>query len=53
MNNRLLLLVAAAQAGLVNYCYEWWHFSHGDRYAQFWQEANADKRIAVYDAVKN
>ena len=24
--NRLLLLIAAAQAGLVNYSYEWWHF---------------------------
>ncbi|MFI5332972.1 MAG: M15 family metallopeptidase [Candidatus Babeliales bacterium] len=53
INNRLLLLAAAAQAGLVNYTYEWWHFSHGDRYASFWQEADASKRSAIYDAVKN
>jgi D-alanyl-D-alanine dipeptidase len=53
INNRLLLLASAAQAGLVNYTYEWWHFSHGDRYASFWQEADAGKRMAIYDAVKN
>ncbi len=29
--NRLMLLEAAAKAGLVNYGYEWWHFSYGDR----------------------
>jgi zinc D-Ala-D-Ala dipeptidase len=29
--NRIMLLEAAAKAGLVNYGYEWWHFSYGDR----------------------
>ncbi len=29
--NRLILLEAAKKAGLVNYGYEWWHFSYGDR----------------------
>ncbi|KKR96749.1 MAG: D-alanyl-D-alanine dipeptidase [candidate division TM6 bacterium GW2011_GWE2_41_16] len=29
--NRKMLLDAAAQAGLVNYGYEWWHYSYGDR----------------------
>lgn len=53
VSNRLLLLASAAQAGLVNYTYEWWHFSHGDRYAQFWQEADPKKRTAIYDAIKS
>jgi len=26
-----MLLAAAASAGLVNYGYEWWHYSYGDR----------------------
>lgn len=30
--NRGLLLTCAGMAGLVNYPYEWWHFSFGDRY---------------------
>lgn len=29
--NREILLKAAAKAGLVNYGYEWWHYSYGDR----------------------
>jgi len=29
--NRLLFLQAATQAGLVNYGYEWWHYSFGDK----------------------
>jgi D-alanyl-D-alanine dipeptidase len=29
--NRLTLLKAATQAGLVNYGYEWWHYSFGDK----------------------
>jgi zinc D-Ala-D-Ala dipeptidase len=29
--NRLMLLTAAVQAGFVNYGYEWWHYSFGDR----------------------
>lgn len=30
-SNRRLLLRAASAAGLVNYGFEWWHFSYGDR----------------------
>jgi len=30
-DNRLMLLQAAAKSGLVNYGYEWWHYSYGDR----------------------
>lgn len=29
--NRLLLLDAATKAGLVNYGFEWWHYSYGDK----------------------
>lgn len=39
MNNRLLLLIAATEAGLTNYHYEFWHFSHGDRYAAWCNKA--------------
>lgn len=31
-SNRHLLLSAASISGLVNYPYEWWHFSYGDKY---------------------
>lgn len=30
-NNRLMLLSVATQAGFVNYGFEWWHYSYGDR----------------------
>ena len=30
-NNRMILLGAATYAGLVNYGYEWWHYSYGDK----------------------
>ena len=30
-NNRLMLLSAATRAGLVNYGFEWWHYSYGDK----------------------
>jgi len=29
--NRLILLEAATKAGFVNYGYEWWHYSYGDK----------------------
>jgi D-alanyl-D-alanine dipeptidase len=29
--NRLILLDTAIKAGLVNYGYEWWHYSYGDK----------------------
>lgn len=51
-NNRLLMILSATQAELVNYCYEFWHYSSGDRYASFWQESDASKRKAIYDAIK-
>jgi D-alanyl-D-alanine dipeptidase len=51
INNRLLTLIAAAQAGLVNYVYEYWHFSSGDRYASYWLEANPDARYAIYGSM--
>lgn len=31
-SNRALLLTCASMAGLINYPYEWWNFSFGDRY---------------------
>lgn len=50
-NNRLYLLIAATQAGLVNYLYEYWHFSYGDRYASFWKEPQPEKRNAQYGSI--
>lgn len=49
--NRLYLLLAATKAGLTCYLYEHWHFSCGDRYAAYWMEKDASKRIAVYGAI--
>jgi len=49
--NRLYLLMAASEAGLVNYTYEYWHFSCGDRYAVYWQTHDSTKRVACYGAV--
>ena len=43
--------MAATKAGLTNYIYEYWHFSYGDRYAAFWQEEDASKRVAHYGSV--
>lgn len=39
--NRHYMLLAAAKADLTNYLYEFWHFSHGDRYAAFWHNGSA------------
>ncbi len=49
-NNRLYMLMAATMAGLVNYSYEFWHFSAGDRYYCYWQELPTEK-IACYSSV--
>lgn len=49
--NRLYLMLAAIKAGLVNYTYEYWHFSSGDRYAMYWQEKDESQRIAHYGSV--
>jgi zinc D-Ala-D-Ala dipeptidase len=50
--NRLYVLMAAAKAGLVNYAYEFWHFSYGDRYAAYWQVKDVSQRVARYGAVE-
>ncbi len=50
-NNRLYQMIAATQAGLINYLYEYWHFSCGDRYASYWQEPQVEKRRACYGSV--
>jgi D-alanyl-D-alanine dipeptidase len=51
--NRLYLLTAAMSAGLVNYPFEWWHFSTGDRYASYWLESADSKRNAVYGGIND
>ena len=53
LKNRLLLLEAAASAGLVNYPYEWWHLSSGDRYASYWLEEVQSQRRAVYGGIQD
>lgn len=45
--NRMLLLTAATKAGLVNYGYEWWHFSYGDK---AWAYVTNSKN-AIYNIV--
>ncbi|MCC2647124.1 MAG: putative peptidase vanX D-ala-D-ala dipeptidase [Rickettsiaceae bacterium] len=52
ITNRLLLLVAATKAGLINYPYEYWHFSSGDRYAVYWTEPNSSNRNAIYGSIE-
>ena len=42
--NRLMLLDAATKAGLVNYGFEWWHYSYGDK---MWAYVKKQK-TAVY-----
>ncbi|MBP9765138.1 hypothetical protein KBD08_02265 [Candidatus Babeliales bacterium] len=51
MLHRLLIAIAATQAGLTNYVYEFWHFSLGDRYACYWREDQADARVACYNSL--
>ncbi len=41
--NRMMLLNAAARSGLVNYGFEWWHYSYGDK---AW--AYVKKQKAIY-----
>lgn len=47
IKNRFLFLVAATEAGLTNYVYEWWHYSFGDRYDCYWRKSQT---YAIYDA---
>lgn len=44
--NRLILLNAAIKSGLVNYGFEWWHYSYGDK---VW--AYVKKQKAIYGLV--
>lgn len=44
--NRLMLLEAAAKAGLVNYGFEWWHYSYGDRAWGYVKKQNAIYELA-------
>lgn len=46
-NNRHMLLTAASIAGLMNYPYEWWHFSYGDKYYAYCTE----EEYALYKSV--
>jgi D-alanyl-D-alanine dipeptidase len=46
--NRLYCLLAAEQAGLTNYSYEFWHFSSKDRYAIYWTK---ESEHASYGAI--
>lgn len=50
-NNRLLMICAATQAGLINYSYEFWHYSSGDRYASYWTQPEQE-RIAIYGSIQ-
>jgi D-alanyl-D-alanine dipeptidase len=45
IKNRFLFLVAATEAGLINYTFEWWHYSLGDRYASYWR----NQPFAIYN----
>lgn len=40
IKNRLWLYIAALKIGLINYPYEFWHFSLNDRYATFWLKSD-------------
>jgi D-alanyl-D-alanine dipeptidase len=45
--NRLLLLEAATEVGLVNYGFEWWHYSYGDKMWAFVKKKNT----SIYGSV--
>ena len=47
-NNRKMLLRAGVASGMVNYGFEWWHFSYGDRAWASIRQADH----ALYDLVK-
>lgn len=51
MENRLFMMMAATRSGLVNYPFEWWHYSDGDRYSEYWKKEDPDSRMACYGAV--
>jgi D-alanyl-D-alanine dipeptidase len=47
ITNRFLFLVAATHAGLINYSYEFWHYSYGDRYATYWNKTASARYYAL------
>ncbi|OGE87697.1 MAG: hypothetical protein A3J07_03220 [Candidatus Doudnabacteria bacterium RIFCSPLOWO2_02_FULL_49_13] len=44
--NRKILIKAMTEAGFVNYPYEWWHWSYGDRYWVFIKK----KKYSIYNS---
>jgi hypothetical protein len=51
-NNRLLLMIAATNAGLVNYSYEYWHWSLNDQWAVYWKQLTGQTdTCACYDSL--
>ena len=48
-NNRRLLIDIMTQAGFVNYPYEWWHWSYGDKY---WAHVTG-KPYAIYGSISH
>lgn len=46
-NNRLILLNAATKSGLVNYGFEWWHYSYGDKAWGYVKKQNAIYDLAI------
>jgi D-alanyl-D-alanine dipeptidase len=54
IKNRLFLLCGTTQVGLVNYPYEWWHFSSTDRYAAYYKglQNGTENPFAIYDKVE-
>lgn len=47
IKHRFLFLVAATEAGLTNYVFEFWHYSLGDKYACYWNNI----QTALYDSL--
>lgn len=43
IKNRIFLLLSAASVDLINYPYEFWHLSTGDRYAAYWLGSKLQK----------
>jgi len=43
--HRMLFLIAATRAGLVNYSYEYWHYSYNDRYSLYWNSDSAQENL--------
>ena len=46
--NRKLIIDLMTSVGFVNYPYEWWHWSYGDKY---WAMTKKESR-AIYDSIK-